>query len=122
MVPKAAATSAANRSQSATLETSAWKGAARPPASSISFTTASALSRAVCATTATWAPSAPRRRAMAAPIPREPPVTIATLPSSLMTCLSSLRVGDARAPYQAVQPRSIMRWAPCTASASDETR
>ena len=80
MVPKASATSAASRSQSATLETSAWNGAARPPASSISFTTASAFACAVCATTATVAPSAPRRRAMQAPIPREPPVTIATLP------------------------------------------
>ena len=87
MVPKASATSAASRSQSATLETSAWKGAARPPACAISCATASALVRAVCATTATVAPSAPSRRAMDAPIPREPPVTIATLPSSFMPCL-----------------------------------
>ena len=93
MAPRASAASAASRSQSATLETSAWKGAARPPASTISCATASALSRAVCATTAITAPSAPKRRAMLAPIPREPPVTIATLPSSFMPCLLSFEAG-----------------------------
>ena len=51
------------------------------------------MARAVCATTAITAPSAPKRRAMLAPIPREPPVTIATLPSSLMPCLRPFEAG-----------------------------
>src|ERR1700730_5298760 len=36
---------------------------------------------------ATLAPSAARRLAIAAPMPREPPVTSATLPASSLSCL-----------------------------------
>src|SRR5207244_13574139 len=51
--------------------------------------------------TVTFAPSAAKRCAVAFPIPRPPPVTSATLPSNLPTCVA----------YAAVQEKRIeIRW------------
>src|SRR6267143_5461159 len=60
-----------------------------PPSRSISFTTEAAASVPFEYVRATFAPSAARRVAMAAPMPREPPVTSAIFPSSFlfMVCL-----------------------------------
>src|SRR6267143_5667438 len=60
-----------------------------PPSRSISFTTEAAASVPFEYVRATFAPSAARRLAMAAPMPREPPVTSAIFPSSFlfMVCL-----------------------------------
>src|SRR3981189_2451715 len=54
-----------------------------PPPSSIALTTAEAALASFAYVIATFAPSAARRFAIAAPIPREPPVTSATLLASL---------------------------------------
>jgi hypothetical protein len=59
--------------------------ATRPPPASISSDTARALSAALAYVSATAAPSVANFLAIAAPIPRLPPVTRATLPSRLMT-------------------------------------
>src|SRR5207237_7021416 len=61
---------------------SAWIAIALPPASSIALTTAEAALPSFAYVIATLAPSAARRFAMAAPMPREPPVTSATLLAS----------------------------------------
>src|ERR1700728_3011961 len=55
-----------------------------PPARSISLTTDAAASAPLVYVTATFAPSAARRSAMAAPMPREPPVMSATFPSNFL--------------------------------------
>src|SRR5258705_11285601 len=55
-----------------------------PPACSISLTTDAAASAPFVYVMATFAPSAARRLAIAAPIPREPPVTSAIFPSSFL--------------------------------------
>src|SRR6267143_4007699 len=57
---------------------------ALPPARSISVTTDAAASAPFVYVMATLAPSAARRLAMAAPMPREPPVTSAIFPSSFL--------------------------------------
>src|SRR6267143_4734966 len=62
---------------------SAWIAIALPPSSSIALTTAEAALASFAYVMATLAPSAARRFAMAAPMPREPPVTSATLLASL---------------------------------------
>src|ERR1700733_11814596 len=54
-----------------------------PPSRSIVLTTAEAAAASFAYVMATLAPSAARRFAIAAPIPREPPVTRATLFASL---------------------------------------
>src|SRR6202521_4996675 len=61
-----------------TLAASAWIATAFPPASSIALTTAEAALASFAYVIATFAPSAARRFAIAAPMPREPPVTKAT--------------------------------------------
>src|SRR6266850_2491001 len=66
---------------------SAWIATAFPPARSIALTTDAAASAPLEYVTATLAPSAARRFAIAAPMPREPPVTSATLPASALSCL-----------------------------------
>src|SRR6202162_3895081 len=58
---------------------SAWIATAFPPASSMVLITAAAALESLAYVMATLAPSAARRFAIAAPIPREPPVTSATL-------------------------------------------
>src|SRR5438552_9197410 len=55
----------------------------RPPRS-ISLTTAAAASAPFVYVMATFAPSAARRLAIAAPMPREPPVISAIFPSSCL--------------------------------------
>ena len=65
------------------LALSAWIARPRRPSFSISATTALALSGELTYVMATSAPSAARRLAMAAPMPRLPPVTRATLPWSV---------------------------------------
>src|SRR6267154_450188 len=62
---------------------SAWIARAFPPSSSIALTTAEAARASFAYVMATIAPSAARRFAIAAPMPREPPVTSATLLLSL---------------------------------------
>jgi len=57
--------------------TSAWAGVARPPAASMRATRLSASATLPAKLTTTVKPSAARRVAMAAPIPREAPVTMA---------------------------------------------
>src|SRR5713101_1007660 len=61
---------------------SAWIAIAFPPARSISLTTDAAASAPFVYVMATFAPSAARRLAIAAPMPREPPVMSAIFPSS----------------------------------------
>src|SRR6266404_2893745 len=58
-----------------------------PPGRSISLTTEAAASAPLVYVIATLAPSAASRLAIAAPIPREPPVTIATLPANFCLLL-----------------------------------
>src|ERR1700722_6317935 len=55
-----------------------------PPARSISLTTDAAASAPFVYVTAMFARAAARRSAMAAPIPREPPVMSATFPSNFL--------------------------------------
>src|SRR6266404_5818645 len=66
---------------------SAWIAIAFPPSSSIAFTTADAALASFAYVIATLAPSAARRLAIAAPMPREPPVTTATLPANFCPLL-----------------------------------
>src|SRR5882672_4767343 len=63
---------------------SAWIAIAFPPSRSIAFTTAEAALASFAYVMATLAPSAARRFAIAAPMPREPPVTSAIFPSSFL--------------------------------------
>src|SRR5713101_1641955 len=56
---------------------------ALPPSRSIASTTAEAALASFAYVMATFAPSAARRLAIAAPMPREPPVTSATLLANL---------------------------------------
>jgi hypothetical protein len=63
---------------------------ALPPLRSISLATASAASAPLVYVIATFAPSDANRLAMAAPIPREPPVISATFPSSFFDIVVSL--------------------------------
>src|SRR2546421_1249675 len=62
---------------------SAWIATAFPPPSSIALTTAEAALASFTYVMATLAPSAARRFAMAAPMPREPPVMSATFSFNL---------------------------------------
>src|SRR5713226_1711306 len=71
--------------------TSARTAEARPPASQISFATAS-ISAAVRAATTTAAPSEANFRAIARPIPRPPPVMTATFPAKSIGTSAALRV------------------------------
>src|SRR5437588_1729500 len=68
---------------------SAWIAIAFPPSRSISLTTEAAASAPFEYVIATFAPSEARRLAIAAPMPREPPVIRAIFPSSFlfMVCL-----------------------------------
>src|SRR6266852_5253162 len=66
---------------------SAWIAIAFPPSRSIAFTTAEAALASFAYVIATLAPSAARRLAIAAPMPREPPVTTATLPANFCPLL-----------------------------------
>src|SRR5207253_10725962 len=68
---------------------SAWIAIAFPPAPSISLTTDAAASAPFEYVIATFAPSEARRLAIAAPMPREPPVIRAIFASSFlfMVCL-----------------------------------
>src|SRR5438477_608465 len=75
---------------------SAWIAIAFPPAPSISLTTDAAASAPLVYVMATLAPSAARRLAIAAPMPRDPPVISAIFPSSFlfMILFSSMRFDD----------------------------
>src|SRR5262249_48523573 len=79
--PNARSVSAAIRAASSSRETSTFKAIALPPVAAISLTTLSP-SRTSVMTTA--APSLASLRQYAAPMCRAPPVTIATLPPSLI--------------------------------------
>src|ERR1700691_383079 len=76
-----------------------------PPARSISLTTDAAASAPFVYVSATAAPSAARRLAIAAPIPREPPVTSATLPSSLFDIAVPLSISRERGGARATIPQ-----------------
>src|ERR1700749_3381476 len=73
---------------SAALETSPQTGTALQPEEIMALTTASAPALLEAYLTMTEAPSAASDLAMAAPIPLDAPVTIATLPVSLLISLS----------------------------------
>src|SRR5213082_1231084 len=75
---------------------SAWIAIAFPPSRSISLTTDAAASAPFVYVIATFAPSEARRLAIAAPMPRDPPVISAIFPSSFlfMILFSSMRFGD----------------------------
>src|SRR5215472_3614114 len=73
---------------------SAWMTSTRPLSASICLATAWALPVAVTYVKATAAPLRASRRAIAAPIPRLPPVTSATLPASSSMSGSSRLVGQ----------------------------
>src|SRR5437870_1109849 len=75
---------------------SAWIAIAFPPARSISLTTDAAASGPFEYVMATFAPSAARRLAIPAPMPREPPVMSAIFPSSFlfMILFFLMRFGD----------------------------
>src|SRR6202040_1111946 len=68
---------------------SARMATAFPPSSSIALTTAEAAPASFEYVMATLAPSAARRLAIAAPMPREPPVTSAIFPSSFLVIVFS---------------------------------
>src|SRR5438128_5065450 len=74
-----------------------------PPARSISLTADAAAAAPFVYVMATFAPSAARRLAIAAPMPREPPVISAIFPSSF---LNIVLLPYARSPLQ-------MSWATC---------
>src|SRR5450759_388059 len=75
------AAAANSRSTSSTLLTSVGTGVAAPPAAWMPLATLVRASRSRAART-TWAPAPARAPAVAAPIPRLAPVTIATRPAS----------------------------------------
>src|SRR5205085_3843949 len=73
----------ANRTASVSAA-SALMASAFPPAAVIERTTSSAFAGEALYVRATAAPSVASRLAIAAPMPREPPVTSATLPASFL--------------------------------------
>src|SRR5580658_9442583 len=81
--PKVATVLLTAPSTAETLAASAWIATAFPPPSSIALTTAEAAATSFAYVMATLAPSAASRFAIAAPMPREPPVTSATLFANL---------------------------------------
>ena len=91
--PSSAATRATAASTCSASDTSAPTASARPPAASIASTVpfAAASSRSI---TATARPSAASRSAVAAPIPRAAPVTIATRCGLWVMCCSPVVTSD----------------------------
>ena len=81
--PRNATACCTRRSASPRSPKSAAIAVARRPIDSMSATTAAASAARARYPTTTSAPQRARSRAVAAPMPREPPVTSATLPSSL---------------------------------------
>src|ERR1051326_4286546 len=77
--PQRSTVNATVASRSASAVTSVWRNAAAAPSSRAIDSPPSSLMSAMT----TRAPSATKRRAVAAPMPEAAPVTIATLPSSL---------------------------------------
>src|SRR5487761_293059 len=77
------------------IDTSARIESPSPPLLLIESTTAWASRSLPTQLTVTFAPSAAKRSAIALPIPREEPVTIATLPSSLFSVISTPSFGSA---------------------------
>src|SRR6202163_3387426 len=71
---------------------SAWIARAFTPSSSIALTTARAALASFAYVMATFAPSAARRLAMAAPMPREPPVMSAIFPSNFFDIVHLLEL------------------------------
>src|SRR6266849_486302 len=85
--PKASAVLATAARSSSAEPLSALRDSALSPADSISRTSSRAFSGELKYVKATDAPSAASRRTMPAPIPREPPVTRATLPLNDFVCM-----------------------------------
>src|SRR5208282_2005779 len=81
--PKVATVFSTARLTASTSAASAWIATAFPPSRSIALTTAEAALASFAYVKATLAPSAARRFAIAAPMPREPPVTSATFSVNL---------------------------------------
>src|SRR5688572_28750414 len=113
MRPCFSATSSTIFCTAAESDTSHWIASALPPAPAMEFTTAASLS-APLATATTWYPSAARRRAIASPIPRLAPVTMATRFSVMDLgrqasaalsgqCVGSVEARHARAPLHFLQ-------------------
>src|SRR6266852_3571387 len=86
-VPKASVVLATAARSSSAEALSAFRDNAFPPMDSISLTSWRAFSSELEYVNATDAPSAASRRTMPAPIPREPPVTRATLPLNDFVCM-----------------------------------
>ncbi len=86
-VPKASVDLATAARSSLAEALSAFRDSAFPPVDSISLTSWRAFSSELEYVNATDAPSAASRRTMPAPIPREPPVTRATLPLNDFACI-----------------------------------
>src|SRR6202795_439864 len=106
---------------------SAWIATAFPPSCSIALTTAEAALASFAYVIATFAPSAARRLAMAAPMPREPPVMSAIFPSSFLDIVFLLFFGSrsfpllltSTAPLDVGVPRlqhTLLSWDRCFAS------
>src|SRR5579862_540489 len=87
--PKRAIVSANNRSSSARLPTSPWQKNARRPSASISRTTSPASPAWPLSLTTTSAPLPASSSAIARPIPRAAPVTIATFPANFSSGIST---------------------------------
>src|ERR1700730_16951234 len=96
------------------------------PARPLSLTTDAAASAPFVYVMATFAPSAARRFAMAAPMPRDPPVTSAIFPSSFLVIVfllflesRSLLLVRLTAPLDVAVPRwqhTLISWNRCFAS------
>ena len=84
MLPNVATVFATAAFTASALEASARIASAFPPLCSIALVTEEAAPASFAYVMATLAPSSAKRLAIAAPIPREPPVTSATFPSSFL--------------------------------------
>src|SRR6202049_4493875 len=85
-----------------------------PPARSISLATDAAASAPFVYVMATFAPSAARRLAIAAPMPREPPVMSAIFPSRLLDTVFLLFLQSRSLPSCSRHPDTT----PCLAKAT----
>src|SRR5438445_1781551 len=100
--PKRSSVARTSPLTSALEETSARTERASPPSCLIESTTACASRSLPTQLTVTFAPSEAKRSAIAFPIPRDAPVTIATLPSSLFSLTSAPSLRGAAGGYRPV--------------------
>ena len=105
MAPNASSVASSTRSMSSTLPTWPAAYARSPPVSVRSSSTVAAHESSLRLVIITLAPAAAIAEAMPRPIPREPPVTMATLPSSLMSMGSDPRGAPPSRPKRAQPTR-----------------